>query len=52
MMSTSGYSNMFSQDPGKSSVRKSVYAGSWYPGTKNELQSTVDDIFYQLEFRS
>ena len=29
----------------KKNVRKAVFAGSWYPGTKDELNSVIDDYF-------
>lgn len=33
----------------KKTIRKAVVAGSWYPGTKSELNSVVDNFFNNVE---
>ena len=35
--------------PGSENIRRSVIAGSWYPGTERGLSSTLDDYFSRVD---
>lgn len=49
LMNSAGFSFLRAADRDDSRIRHAVYSGSWYPGTKEELSSTVDTYLSQVE---
>lgn len=48
-MNTAGFSFLRASGQDEPFVRRAVYSGSWYPGTKEELSSAVDSYLSQAE---
>jgi MEMO1 family protein len=49
IMTASGFSFIHPAETDKSRVRQSVYSGTWYPGTEEELRSVVDAYLSEAE---